>query len=84
MAAKSFTSGIARALSRELVGKVDVLDYIPSYVKTNIIKGYGIPDPWTISPKRAAEVAFRDLGIDESSCCSFRHWIFHSCYLPME
>lgn len=84
VAAKRFTSGIGRGLSRELKGKVDVIDYIPSYVKTNIIRGLGVPDPWTITPKRAAEVCFRDLGIDESSCCSFRHWIFHSVFLSVE
>ena len=79
--AKHFTTGIARGLSRELKGQVDVIDYIPSYVKTNIIKGMGIPDLVTITAERAAQVCFRDLGIDESTCSSFRHWMFHGIAL---
>lgn len=77
VASKHFTSVIARGLSRELAGKVDVIDYIPAYVKTNIIKGFGVPDLITISADRAAEVCFRDLGNDETGPCSFRHFLFH-------
>lgn len=81
VSAKHFTSGISQALSRELRGQVDCIDYIPSYVKTNIIKGMGIPDTVTISAERASQICLRDLGWDDSTCSSLRHWFFHAISL---
>lgn len=71
---KRFTSGIAMGLSRELKGQVDVLDYRPGLVETNILKNSNVPMIMAISAERSAQVCLRDLGYEESSACSFRHW----------
>ena len=77
---KSFTSGVARSLSRELEGKVDIIDFCPSYVATNIISDYSVPSIWQITAERASQVCLRDLGNVEKVHGSFRHWFWNNYF----
>ena len=53
-ASKFFASGIAKGLSRELSGQVDVIDYYPGVVDSNMNGVSEAPDILKIPPDRAA------------------------------
>jgi short-subunit dehydrogenase len=64
-ATKTFASYLGEGLFYEFEGKVDVIAYNPSFVTTKMT----IEDPnhggvGYISPEVAAEMAFRDLGVE--------------------
>jgi short-subunit dehydrogenase len=65
-ASKAFASFFAKGLAFEVKGKIDVIDFTPGGVSTNLLPSK-FRDPLTITSARAAEVCFRDLGIETSS-----------------
>jgi short-subunit dehydrogenase len=83
-AAKSFASYLAEGLNFEFKGKVDVLSYQAGEVATKMLNRFK-EDSRTITPDRAAEACFRDLGYESMTRGSFRHdfgnWFISS--LPM-
>lgn len=70
-ATKSFCSYLGEGLSYEFEGKVDVINYMPSSVGTNLNPGAKSAGGDSISSAQSAEVCFRDLGIEPST---YGHW----------
>jgi len=71
-ACKSFSSYIAEGLNYELEGSVDVLSYQAGETTTKMLKRYKT-DSRTITPQRAADCCFRDLGLQPMTRGAFRH-----------
>ena len=71
-AAKSFASYMAEGLNFEFKGKIDVMSYQAGEVATKMLGRY-VPDRRTITPERAAESCFRDLGLYPMTRGAFRH-----------
>lgn len=69
---KAFTTHLAKCLNYEFKGKIDVMSYNPGVVTTKMSRASQTSRK-TISEKRAADVAFKDLGCEVSSAGSFRH-----------
>ena len=80
-AAKIFCSYIAEGLSYEFEGKVDVINYMPAVVKTNIFKPEDMEtshnDPSAITATEAVSSIFRDLGIDAMTYGDIKHRNLH-------
>jgi short-subunit dehydrogenase len=71
---KSFSTFLARGLSIELDGKVDVLGYEAGMVVTKFIEGIkSKPDIQTISSEDAARCSLRDLGLTDVTSGHFKH-----------
>ena len=67
-AAKIFTSYIGEGLYYEFEGKVDVLNYMPASVETNMFNSEKAgSSAGFISAEEAVEVSLRDLGVEPSS-----------------
>jgi short-subunit dehydrogenase len=62
-ATKTFASFIAEGLNHELKDKIDFMSYQAGEVTTKMIYRYQT-DARTISTDRAAQVCFRDLGLE--------------------
>jgi short-subunit dehydrogenase len=73
-ASKVFASFFAEGLAFEVKDKIDVINYIPAGVETKMVPTE-FRDSLTIPSARAAEVCFRDLGVETSSMGSFRHLV---------
>ena len=69
---KSFASFIAEGLNYELEGKVDCMSYQAGEVTTKMLRRFNT-DSRTITPQRAADTCFRDLGYTPMTRGSFRH-----------
>jgi len=84
-AAKSFASFLAQGLSYELKDEVDVLSYEAGEVVTKMLPNKKGADSRTITPDRAADVCFRDLGMQPLTRGSFRHefWMLFMDNLPL-
>ena len=78
------------ALNYELSDNIDVFCYAPAAVETVLLdqgcgesgleKAIRTSPVHTITPKRAAEVCFRDLGHTAQSIGSYRHELQYSLY----
>ena len=71
-ATKIFVDYIAEGLNFELKDKVDVISYQPAWVATKMIDD-DKADFWTILPKDAADVCFRDIGLRPMTRGAFSH-----------
>lgn len=73
---KAFKTHLARCLNYELKQQVDVMAYCPSGVTTKMSKVQRQTFR-VIGKRRAADVAFRDLGCMDYSYGAFRHEFFN-------
>ena len=71
-ATKSFCNFLAQGLEYELRGRIDVISASPGWLATKM-SGVINPDMSTISPERAADCIFRDVGLEPYSFGAFRH-----------
>ena len=79
---KKFVSYLAEGLNYEVRDKVDVMTFCPAFVETKFLKAGTADikkDPLSrimnhaITPDRAAEVCFRDIGIESKTHGAFAH-----------
>ena len=71
-ASKAFESYLGRALNYELSDKIEVLSFAPGTVNTNALDE-NHKDWSTISPERAADVCFRDIGQTAQTTGDWKH-----------
>jgi len=73
-ATKTFASYIAEALHYETEGKVDIMSYQAGFVATKLVlQESEKPQDGAITPQKAADTCFRDLGIQKMTRGAFSH-----------
>ena len=72
-ATKTFCSYLGEGLFYELKDTVDVLNYMPSSVATNLTAADTQQGGDYITPDRSAEVTFRDLAVEPNTCGDWKH-----------
>ena len=75
---KAFATNLAVSLSFTMAELVDVLAYEPAFVETKMVKDHDAA--LVISPERAADVCFRDLGLMRKSKGDLKHYMMYGMF----